>query len=91
MAKYPRFMNEYRSSVMSDAASKLSVDALYLEWQIDLPDLCKEEPDRRTVHWYYSEQGCKGKSFRTIWEHWCSMRRREKTCIIFFILKKYWY
>ena len=45
MAKYPRFMNENRASVMLDATSKLSMDAIQLDWQKDLAKLVEREPD----------------------------------------------
>ncbi|CAK9134730.1 unnamed protein product [Ilex paraguariensis] len=66
MTKYPR-SNKYRASVMSDAASKLAVDANELPWQKKLVQLMENEPDRRTVHWYWSEAGGKGKSKMAAW------------------------
>lgn len=31
-------------------------------WQGQIEDLCKTEPDDRSIHWYYESEGCIGKS-----------------------------
>jgi len=32
-------------------------------WQVEVTDICKTEPDGRTIHWYWEEEGNMGKSF----------------------------
>lgn len=32
------------------------------DWQKEIIGLIKEEPDNRSIHWYYDEIGCKGKT-----------------------------
>lgn len=32
------------------------------EWQKDILELIDTKPDRRTIHWYWEEKGCTGKS-----------------------------
>ena len=39
----------------------LEEDKLY-SWQRDIIDIIKEEPDDRTINWFYEKSGCAGKS-----------------------------
>lgn len=39
----------------------LKVEQLY-PWQLELVEILKKEPDDRTIHWYWSEDGLTGKS-----------------------------
>ena len=38
-------------------------DVVWKEWQQTVIDIISEEPDNRTIHWFYEEDGNVGKSF----------------------------
>lgn len=38
-------------------------EVIWREWQKEIIDIIHEEPDSRTIHWYYEREGNKGKSF----------------------------
>lgn len=61
-ARHPQFCKEFISEVKSDARSKLEELDEAQPWQIELVKLVQSEPDRRTVHWYWSEAGGTGKT-----------------------------
>lgn len=62
VAKYPRFIQEYVGIVKAKNVSIVSPDALVHTWQKDLIGIMEGTPDRRLVHWYWSDEGCTGKS-----------------------------
>lgn len=33
-----------------------------LPWQLEIENIIKSIPDRRTIHWYWEEEGCRGKT-----------------------------
>jgi len=37
------------------------IDELY-KWEIDIIELLKTEPDKRTIHWFWEPNGCAGKT-----------------------------
>jgi len=38
-----------------------TIDPSY-QWEKDIIEIIKDEPDDRTIHWYWSEEGCAGKT-----------------------------
>lgn len=62
MAKYPRFVAEYRSMTQSSQISPLRIAEATAQWQLDLFDILSAQADRRKVHWIWSTNGSTGKS-----------------------------
>lgn len=48
----------------------------FFDWQKDIIKVLKEEPDDRTVHWYWSEKGKVGKT------HFCKYLVVKEECIV---------
>jgi len=62
-AKYPRYVDTMLRFAREDAVDKiLEIEALYPYQQLVL-DLVEEEPDSRTVNWFYDPVGNHGKTY----------------------------
>lgn len=53
-------------------------DYEYKEWQQEIMDLIKEEPDERSIHWYWEPRGKIGKT--TFAKHICLNNRKAIYC-----------
>lgn len=51
----------YTNMIYDKPLKLLSKDMLY-GWQREILDICNQEPDDRSIHWYWEERGAKGKS-----------------------------
>ena len=64
VAKYPRFCYEVAGVIQEELVKpdfRLK-DEQFFKWQKELFSRLEDEPDRRTVHWYWSYEGATGKS-----------------------------
>lgn len=48
-------------------------------WQQDLKAILDQEPDDRTIHWYWESEGCKGK---TTFQKWIFINYKHKGCVV---------
>ena len=44
-----------------------NIDIALYDWQIEIVNIIKKEPDDRTIYWYWSQEGCKGKTTFCKW------------------------
>lgn len=61
-----------------DVPRKIIIKPLFAEWQFELEEKLKTEPDDRTIHWYWSCCGGVGKSLFTRYMY----GKNEKKCVI---------
>jgi len=56
---------------------KLVLPVMDKDWQLEIIDIIKNEPDDRTIYWYWSERGCIGKT--TFCKYLCV---NHKACLL---------
>lgn len=53
---------EYETNMKCKRTKPLKIIEKLYDWQQKVVDICKTDPDDRTVHWYWSKEGAKGKT-----------------------------
>lgn len=48
-------------------------------WQVELKNILDEEPNDRTIHWYWEPDGCQGK---TTFQKWIFLNYKHKGCVV---------
>lgn len=54
--------NVYTNIILPREVKDPLQDKILYTWQQEIIDLVKTEPDDRSIHWYWSAEGCKGKT-----------------------------